>query len=299
MSDRTIDREVDTGTCFVAPQWRNGTHRAPSSWRYAAPAAAMLVVALLIAVAIAPAPGGDPAAVPAPLASEIIATVTGPRQAGEAADPPPPGGVWLRVDRPIATFGFAGPDFEKLPGLYAAARHTGGGGRDDVLLFGRFDGDGPHLRLSVYRPGVEAALPASFFVDLARRASEAGLAVRRSMVATPLPTKFGPFEAAEALLAGPAGDRACLAFRLLSEEPRLRLAGWTCGAPARPAERAALACLIDRFALLMPGDERALRSFFASAEGRRDPSCAPPVVSAKEQRPANVRPARPPSLTRP
>jgi hypothetical protein len=295
MSERALGHRLPDHSPFVAPQQRRAAPRrqadcggkslgsaasARASWRFV-PLAAVAVAALLAAsVFLRPGKPASPADDPVGAIEQRLAM---PSQAMAEAQPV---AAWLRVDRPAVQFTLDAPDLDGLPRLYEAARHTTGGGRDDVILIGDFAADGAHLRLSAYRPGAEAVPPSSFFVDLVRRAGEAGLAVARSAVAMPLATKLGAIEVAEVSLAGEPQRRPCLAFRHLSEDPAIRLSGWFCGTTQRPAERASLACLIDHLELPAPGEETALGEWFAKAGQNRVAGCASAPTVAKAAKPA-------------
>ncbi|MBK9081243.1 MAG: hypothetical protein IPL88_03770 [Rhizobiales bacterium] len=163
---------------------------------------------------------------------------------------------------------------------YEARRHEPGGGRRDTLAWGRV-GATAYLRLSIYRLGQEAEPDASLFVEAARRAGEIGYAVTRLGAADATPTRFGAMETADATLARGASEAHCLAFRLIPQDGDevMRLSGLSCGAPAQPIDRAALACQIDRLDLRSAGDDAALRRLFVQAERKRDRACAPSRVA--------------------
>jgi hypothetical protein len=97
--------------------------------------------------------------------------------------------------------------------------------------------------------------------------------VTRSGAPDLLATKFGPAEAADVAIEE-AVERDCLAFRTDHPEAALRLAGWACGTPERPADRALLACLLDRLSLRPSADDLLLRAFFAAADEHRLAACA-------------------------
>jgi hypothetical protein len=204
--------------------------------------------------------------------------------------------AWLSIEEPRARFALRSPDFEGLAKRYEAATHPAGGGRDDVLIFGAFAADGPHVRLSVYRTGREAPAPSTFFVDLVRRAGESGLAVIKSAVASPMSSKFGAVEVADVQLAGQGGERACVAFRLVVPAPGMRLAGWQCGTAEKPADRAALGCLIDRLDLVGAANDLGLANYFAAADMRRQP-CAQATPAGNGRKTTWLDPAQsPPAL---
>lgn len=273
------DEDVVTPAPMVAPV------RERSSWRHIPLATASLATFLIAVLVITPETplthhqSGAASAVTAseaetPVAT-ILAAIAEAAQANEPAEPERTP-VWAPIERPFAFVNLEAPTLDRLPRTHAAARHTTGGGRDDVLIFGDFADDTLHVRLSAYRPGAEAPAPSTFFVDLVRRASEAGVAVTKSAVATPLATKLGLMETADAVLSDNNAERPCLAFRFLSYEPRLRLSGWACGTAERPADRVLFTCLIDRLDLVAAGEDKALAAFFAKAERARNAACGAP-----------------------
>jgi len=194
---------------------------------------------------------------------------------------PPP--LWQPIAQPAALFALDVPDLQGLPFAYEA-RRDGDDARDDTLTFGSAETDArPYARLIVHQSAHPEPQGSSFFVDLARRAADAGLAVARSAPASGLPTKFGLADVADVALSGNA-ERACLGFRLSHSDAGLRLGGWLCGPRGQPASRRQLACLID--GLSLRGSDTGLRALFAQAERQRDPACAPPARVAEMSKPA-------------
>lgn len=189
-----------------------------------------------------------------------------------------PAGEWLDVVKPFQLYDVASPEFLTAFGVYEAQHNLVGGGRRDVVTLGALDQNEPYLRVAFYRLGSEAAPQTSLFVEMARRASGAGLAVDRVSAPSLLTTRFGPFETADVTVSEAASasqDRArtCVGFRFSNEAPRFRVSGFACGQKGRPADRSAIACLIDRFDLVAAGEDEALRAFFARAEQGRRPEC--------------------------
>lgn len=285
MVEASVGRALPDDDGFAAAQRRERPSRRaarPSSWRHIPLLTVTLATVLVAALFMSPAadetatapsrerPALSLAAPPMPPAPAPLAL--------EAQGEPEGVAAWVPIERPFAPFNLEAPELDRLPRRHDAARHTSGGGRDDVFVFGAFEADALHLRLSAYRPGGEAPASSTFFVDLVRRAGEAGLAVVRSAVAAPLTTKLGAVEAADAVLSGQGGERPCLAFRFLSDDPALRLSGWLCGTRERPADRATFACLIDRFDLIAAQDDKALAAFFAKAELARGAACRGPYL---------------------
>lgn len=192
-------------------------------------------------------------------------------------------GNWSKVLKPIAIFGVSAPELAGLPQRHESWRHSHGG-RDDRLGFGEFapvrqgsaaPGIGVHVHLSIQRSGeIPREDTRAFYIDLVRQSADLGLSVEKAQQPTPLTTKFGVMEVADATMTMGQHHRACLAFRFASERQPFRMAGWWCGAGAKPADRRQLACLLDRVDLLSAGEERDLRSLFTAAEKARDPACS-------------------------
>jgi hypothetical protein len=209
------------------------------------------------------------------LLGTVVMAGTAKKHAMPADPPPPPPPTWVEVEQPIEFFNLNAPGFVSSAATYEARRHRTGGGRQDILTFGKFDGKEPFIRLVLYRVGNEEVPQSPLFVELVRMAAAAGLSVARSLTPEDLATRFGDFETADVDLA--AGERPatpCLGFRTAALEGRFRISGFACGVPAKPLSRPALACLLDRLDLNSAGDDPTLAGFFAATELRRDPLCA-------------------------
>lgn len=148
-------------------------------------------------------------------------------------------------------------------------------GRRDVVGFGDFDQGGRWQVFAFHRFGPAPPKPASLFVEIARLAADNGLSVERSARPEPMPTKFGVFEVADAMVAAKGAPRHCLVLRSAGEDAHWRMAGIACGGE-RPLDRTVLVCQIDRLDLAATGEEPGLRALFAEAAKRRQPGCEPP-----------------------
>lgn len=179
--------------------------------------------------------------------------------------------AWNPLAGATPSFTLAAPMFPKEAVAFSARQHNTGGGREDVFAVGDPAEGGAHGRVVAYQPGGEARAVGTFFLEIARRAAEAGLAVARTELPGALPTRFGPAETAETVFIGEGGNRACLAFRLEPEGATLRLAGWLCGAGGR-TDPAQLACLIDSLDLAPGNADLTLKAAFA----RKSAACQPP-----------------------
>ncbi|RDI62292.1 hypothetical protein [Microvirga subterranea] len=175
---------------------------------------------------------------------------------------PPP--LWRPLPSAPALYGIEG----RVAPVGIEAREHMSGGREDTLTFGSF-GDIGYGRISLVQGFTEPAR--SFFVDIVRRAAEAGLSVTRDTPGRPVPTKFGPMEAGAVTLAG-ASEQTCQAFRFADPGASFAFQGWLCGSEAQPVEPGHIACLVDRITLRAT-DNPSVKAIFAKAEGQRLPAC--------------------------
>ena len=181
---------------------------------------------------------------------------------------------WIEVRNPLRFYSLESAEFGRSPRSYEARRNVVGGGRRDILTFGPVNpGREPVLRLSMYRKGSEVATSGRFFVAMARESAQSGFSVIRSAQPGDMPSRFGVFETADLTLNTPAGEVACLGFRLDLEHPGLEFDGYACGAPGHPIDRRALTCALDRLDLASVGEDRELGRFFARAELARGAGC--------------------------
>jgi hypothetical protein len=209
---------------------------------------------------------------------------------------------WQGIAKPLQAYGFDIAEVPKDQRRYESRRHAIGQGREDIITLGTFEAPMPYARVALYRPGREGAEPGSLFLDIARRAASAGLAVERSATPAGMSSKFGEFEVSDVILDGSGGPRACLAFRHVSADTDFRITGWSCGTKLRPIDRVQLACQLDRLSLVAGADDKPLRAIFLRAERNRDPSCATSRLAAAGRRVGWLDPdGTPPSLreTRP
>lgn len=185
-----------------------------------------------------------------------------PSAGPQPAAPPSP---WQTIPGPMAVYELEGPEWNRLGLAYEARRHEMGA-REDTLLLGRFASEAAHLRLAITR-GARAEAARSLFVDLARRAAAAGMAVTRVAQSAPAATKLGPVEAAEIVL-GSSAPRSCLGFRFIHADLAFRLDGWLCGAGGQAPDAEQLACTLDRLSPIEATDDPSLRALFARARAR-------------------------------
>lgn len=194
------------------------------------------------------------------------------RQAPGAAVQAPAPNPWIDAPEAGRRFVLTDDRFGREPDLYSVRRHAAGGGRLDQASFGSPGGEGRYLRLSFYRPLDEPVGGASFWLEMARRAGEAGLALERAPSAPDiLRTRLGPFEFGALRAAGAAGVRDCYGFRHQAHGPELVVSGIACfGAGDGASPREAVACALESLRLAGAEDDPELRAFFAGAE---EPVC--------------------------
>ena len=190
-----------------------------------------------------------------------------------------PAPVWQTIPQSKPHYAIDLPELRALPHT-SGARRQANGGREDKLVYGLFESDGPYLRLALFRGPKEESRSASFFLDLARRAGEAGLAVVRNGRPFTVQTKLGALEAAEVVFSDSL-ERPCLAFRLHHAATGFSAHGWHCDASGTQ-QRLEPVCLIDRLAVLPAAEDPLLKVLFAEAERRRNPICGP-VPEAKRK----------------
>jgi hypothetical protein len=182
-----------------------------------------------------------------------------------------PAPAWADIIRPIPLFDVETPELTKLTHGYQARRHQTGGGRQDMLTYGAPD-EATYLRVIVYREGSEAVVPAPFFVDIARRAAEAGLSIAKSLPPQAQMTRFGSFEIADLTLQHDQTTIApCLGFRMGASDAHVQISGLACGVPAKSRE--GLGCILEHLDLAGAGEDKGLVTFFAASELHRNPAC--------------------------
>jgi hypothetical protein len=164
-----------------------------------------------------------------------------------------------------------------------------GGGRLETLSFGAFEANGLYLRLDILQPLGQKNGNSDFFLDMARHASQAGLAVSRIGQPVLLAARLGPFEAADIRLSlrgadGAAIERGCTAVRHIDSKLSIEIAGLACGVAAKPLDRRVIGCLVDRLYYRPGGADQAMERAFAKTEGQ---SC---LTAASEPAPAAVHP---------
>ena len=190
---------------------------------------------------------------------------------------------WSLATRSHPAFAVSRQDSSDKPATYNIFRHPEGG-RRDVLRWGTGE-DRVTAELEIYRPGGEfdpAQPPAA---DLAARM---GLGEAASLEQAGLiDSKFGPvalFRRSGAAKPTPS----CLGYLKRIEDPPLTISGWSCQSDSVPAQRANIACTLNRLVLLTSGNEPKLAELFAHAELKRGTcgaNAAPDWLSAHENAP--------------
>lgn len=185
---------------------------------------------------------------------------------------------WVQIQRPTTTFSIAIDEPQGQQLRTVVRRDLASQAREDQFQVGLFSSETRFLLLALNR--MEDRQTVSFFVDMSRKAGEAGLSITRSAQPLPLNSKFGILEAADVMVSDGTVTRGCLAFRHMSDSASFSFRGWLCGTETRPADRQQLTCLIDRVTLLAAGEDRQLRTLFSKAELQRQPQCLQPKLHA-------------------
>ena len=213
------------------PYWTGNSPRPGRIWRgwggrvaFALAAGAALVGVAVFSSAPPSAPGPAPATVLAPQSSEILDPTLAPLFTVETAD-----GARARYEARID-------------------RTTGA--RRDAYSLGAIDGDGPALRIEMWKS--KAGSAASLFVEIAEEAAASGAAVERLGGSQLLASSQGPVEWADLTLAGGRAQRGCVGFRLLARaEGGLR--GVACAPAGAKVDAGVLSCLVERLVLTRAG----------------------------------------------
>lgn len=204
------------------------------------------------------------------------------------------------VAKRSAAFDIDAAELAKEKKAYSLQQREGGG-RQDTVSFGEFDGGKFYLRLDILQTPGEKLGNSDFYLDMARHAAQAGLTVARIGQPSPLASRFGAFESADIRLsqtsddAAPAvaGERACLAVRLLNAKFAVEITGLACGAGAKPIDRRTVSCLLDRLQYAPGGEDKGLERLFSKTEDRGQSCFAAP--NAADDFPTGKIPAKKPA----
>lgn len=173
---------------------------------------------------------------------------------------------------------FAVSQFD-MPGTtatYEILRHPDGGRRDIMRWFTAAD-QMAVASIEIGRPGAESG-PADTGTAVTAQLSHVG--ITEVQAAGQVDSKFGSIRLLS-LVDGAGQALPCLGFVKDFASPRLRLDGWSCQGETVVAQRAAIACTLNRLMLLHAGNDAKLAELFAHAELRR-PDCVPGASAARE-----------------
>ena len=181
--------------------------------------------------------------------------------------------------KPFSAFDIAAPEFDREKKTIAVRDSENGSGRIDTIAVGQFAMGAPFMRVDIHQDIVDKEKTSDFFLDMTRHAAQAGLNVAKIGQPSALITKFGAFETAEIRLSQTASEgvaaseRSCIAARFIDGKLALEIAGLACGESAKPIDRVALGCLLDRINYTASPDNPALNDFFAQAASTRAIGC--------------------------
>jgi len=165
---------------------------------------------------------------------------------------------WVeRVEAPL--FSLDVPDFTRSTPLYSAELLQPEGAMRDTIVLGD---DKRFIRLSIQR---QSSVPLTdFYVEMARRSADAGLAIAKAGQPQISASRFGRLEVAELNLSGPANGLTCAGLRLADNAPSFMISGLMCGM-SLPVNVEKVACLVDRLEL-NDGNNADLVDIFTSAD---------------------------------
>ncbi|MFO1101627.1 MAG: hypothetical protein U1E20_01840 [Methylocystis sp.] len=181
--------------------------------------------------------------------------------------------------KPFSVFDISAPEFSREKKTIAARDGENGSGRIDSISVGRFAMGAPFMRVDIHQDIAEKEKTSDFFLDMTRHAAQAELNVEKIGQPSELGAKFGSFETAEIRLSQPASEgvaaseRNCLATRFIDEKLAIEIAGLACGEAAKPIDRVALGCLLDRIDYTASPDRPELNAFFTQAAASRSAGC--------------------------
>jgi hypothetical protein len=199
--------------------------------------------------------------------------------AGGMAEPPVKA-EWSAASRSYPAFAVSPLDPSAKTETYSILRHPEGGRKDIFRWTGKDENKDERsvAELEIYRLGGEFDPEVPAAADLAARMTQGAPELEPAGL---VDSKFGMVT-----LLRRAGDSeaasSCLGFIRRFEAPDLQISGWSCQGSGLPAQRAAIACTLNRLILLTSGNEPKLAEMFARAELRRG-SCgaaAAPTISA-------------------
>ncbi len=183
-----------------------------------------------------------------------------------AAIEPNPKAEWIEVVRPYPAFELMNAELSDYEARYAIRRHAEGGGRKDIMTWGRPGQSARYAMVEIYRPGAELARFGDAASEVALRVGDLGPAgaVKPSLL---IDTKFGRAASVEFTI-GRFGIGHCIGFVRGFEAPKLQISGVSCSMDSI-VDRDAIACSLDRLTLLSSGNDAKVAELFARAEINR------------------------------
>jgi hypothetical protein len=171
---------------------------------------------------------------------------------------------WSPASRPHPAFAISQLDLTGRTDAYEILRHPDGG-RKDILRWAFTVAESPTSEIEIYRTGNEVDAFAAPDADLAARMGTAGEAETAGVI----DTKFGPI--AILRFGGQESTKAhsCMGFAKFFGVPKIRISGWSCQGDSPAAQRAHLACTLNRLTLLSAGNDPRIAELFARAELKR------------------------------
>lgn len=257
-------------------------------------ASLILAAAALLIRVPAPAPAFSTADIDAPPAQTAPAKISAKASTDlESALGKPTTAAALDIDA---------PEYAQEKKVVAVGEPKDGAPRVDTITIGQFGAGAPYLRVDVHPEPDPKVINADFFLDLKNHAQTAGLTASKIVGRATTSTRFGAFETADIRLSQPdgegaaSGERACIAGRLVDAKTPVKIVSIACGPAARPMDRVALACALDKLNYAPGGDNNPLNDFLLRAELARGKGCA--NVSREDltatipaQKPARAKPA--------
>lgn len=207
----------------------------------------------------------------AALTAFVIVDLGSPRAAKSSVEREAPAkSAWAEIVRPHGAFDLSSPALAGISQSYLTRRHLTGGGRQDILTFGTpADASAAFVRVALYRPGTEGAIPMDPVEAVASVAAEATINADLSGPHGIVITKFGDLAVVHMTLHGEAGARTCLAATGKFDEAQLGLVAWYCNPGVELVGHGQVACVLDRLAMVSSGGDEKLIELFARAERNR------------------------------
>ena len=200
---------------------------------------------------------------------------------------PPSKSAWIETPRATGAYEVASPALQAIEQNYITRRHRDGGGRKDLITFGAANSaNAAYIRVALYRPGTEGAIPMDPVEAVASVAAESMINAELSEPNGIVITKFGDLATVEMKLTTDQGPRTCLAVAAKFDEPSLGLVAWYCNPGVEIVAVGQVACLLDRLALVSSGRDEKLIEFFAKAELNRSFCDAKNTLLGNAPRPA-------------